>query len=125
MVFQAQQSFSPQLHLVPIYNALANWHSVWQNHQSSHLSSRRSELAFLESRLENLWQREGFARFAADYWMLASMLVQRLNVAGQKAFAGKHSKVADDARDALLSKYDETSMRQVNDLIAEFQKVML
>lgn len=126
MIFQVQQSFSPQLQLGPIYNALANWHLLWQRHIKVDAVMRSHEATLLTLDMTRLWQREGFSRFAPEYWMLASMLVQRLDRSEQDAIekSCEEPEVKIEPKDELLENYD-TDMRQVNSLIAEFQKVML
>ncbi|PPJ54821.1 hypothetical protein CBER1_08422 [Cercospora berteroae] len=126
MIFQVQQSFSPQLQLGPIYNALANWHLLWQRHIKVDPLMRSHDAALSALHITKLWQREGFSRFAPEYWMLASMLAQRLDRTDQDVVdkSREEPEVKTEAKDELLENYD-TDMRQVNSLIAEFQKVML
>lgn len=126
MIFQVQQSFSPQLQLGPIYNALANWHLLWQRHIKIDSATRSDDAALPALDIVKLWQREGFSRFAPEYWMLASMLVQRLDRTDQDVIdeSREEPEVKIEPKDELLENYD-TDMRQVNNLIAEFQKVML
>ena len=56
---------------------------------------------------ENAWRRIGFCRHAHEFWLLA----------GEEG-AGAGS-------DPILTRYDQTSMRQINDLIADFQKFQI
>lgn len=72
---------------------------------------------------KNMWQRVGFCRHAGDFWLLAKIKVDRLSAA-DAAQNGSATRAVEDT-DPILNKYDQTSMRQVNDLISEFQKVRL
>ena len=81
---------------------------------------------------ENMWQRIGFMRFASEYWLLARLIVQRISdIAHENELPSTADYVkapfeeANEPSPTLLERYDETSMRQVNDLIADFQKVGL
>ncbi|KAI5364036.1 hypothetical protein Slin15195_G096910 [Septoria linicola] len=125
MIFQVQQSFSSQLHLQGIYAALANWHLLWQQHLDLILQKEPLSSNTLASDIHDLWKREGFSRHASEYWMLASMLVQRLDSTREWHASDVQSKVEEDAADTFLEKYDETSMRQINDLITDFQRTII
>lgn len=77
---------------------------------------------------DNMWQRVGFCRHAGDFWLLASVKVDRLSVAeAEQHRATRGELVPDDSEqsDPILPQYDQTSMRQVNELISEFQRVHL
>lgn len=88
-----------------------------------------------------MWKRVGFVRFSPEYWLLGSLLTDRISstTAGPH---GQHSVPGDDfapgsfppssgghgkpkSAEPILEKYDQTSMRQVNDLITDFQKFHL
>lgn len=65
-------------------------------------------------------------RHSPEYWLLANLLVDRLSCAADAAPEFNEAAVAGVATsDPILSKYDQTSMRQVNDLIAEFRNVRI
>jgi hypothetical protein len=71
-------------------------------------------------------------RFTSEYWLLAKLIVERINQNTQqndRASTGNDIAAPfqeiDGSSPMLLEKYDETSMRQVNALIADFQKVVL
>ena len=79
-----------------------------------------------------MWQRVGFSRFCSEYWLLAKLIVDRITDRAQRkehafvdASAGTEFGSDDRSTPTILDNYDETSMRQVNDLISEFQKVIL
>lgn len=68
---------------------------------------------------------------ASEFWLLASRIMDRISAmtAQQQevSTAGSRQSSAEllsgRPLDPILNKYDQTSMRQVNDLIADFQKV--
>jgi len=85
---------------------------------------------------DTMWMRIGFIRYSAEYWLLGSLLTTRISsntarpetqwfdqgtsasaLSGPQSVDGKAKSV-----EPILDKYDQTSMRQVNDLIAGFQK---
>lgn len=99
---------------------------------------------------QDMWRRLGFMRHAEEYWLLAKLMVDSLvrrqsrgsaaEAAGRGGPAGKDNGAVgaasspDDNNDdnsttdshaagpLLLRHYDETSMQQVNELIADLQK---
>lgn len=79
-----------------------------------------------------MWKRIGFVRHASEFWLLASLMMDRiaaLNASQTVNNTGKDlngiNPLEDDYLDPLPNKYDQTSMRQVNDLISDFQKVQI
>lgn len=86
-----------------------------------------------------MWKRVGFVRFSPEYWLLGSLLTDRLSAATTTAsaqgsgsgdgtaMAGTQTPSTDPGKpksvEPILEKYDQTSMRQVNDLITDFQKL--
>lgn len=120
--------------LSPVRNALANWKEVWQTFVSTcapgvspHVTVGGSEL-----QTENMWKRVGFCRFCPEYWLLANFIVDRL-ITLQKSRPENWEIGQDELEpfnnaaleDPLLDKYDQTSLRQINNLILDFQKVQI
>lgn len=71
-------------------------------------------------------------RFAPEYWLLAKLMVDRImNRASQRDSVSMINSAEmlpegeSGSTPTILNKYDETSMRQVNDLIADFQQIAL
>lgn len=62
----------------------------------------------------------GFCRYAPEYWLLANLMADRLAVLGTSQEDGLET-MEDGPLDPFLKKYDQTSMRQVNELITGFQ----
>lgn len=81
---------------------------------------------------EEMWKRIGFMRHAPEYWLLASAIMDRISALdarqqqnSARAAQNGSEPVDNEPVDPILNKYDQTSMRQVNDLIADFQKVQI
>ncbi|KAK4672148.1 hypothetical protein QC763_100300 [Podospora pseudopauciseta] len=137
MIFQHQNLFGVEGQLIPIRNALDNWITIWE--RCFDMSTSCWPHGLLQDHNlppEMLWKRIGFVRFSAEYWLLGSLLTNRLSATISKPMArhphmgasppeqyGDQGVVTKPARvEPILDKYDQTSMRQVNDLITDFQK---
>ncbi|KAK0631445.1 hypothetical protein B0T14DRAFT_559239 [Immersiella caudata] len=136
MIFQHQNSLGVAGQLVPIRSGLRNWIAVWEQYFDSWSASYPQDASLP---LETMWKRMGFIRFAPEYWLLGVLLTNRISGATNQSQDKAHD--VDDASrsslpvpvaagssaqinsvDPILEKYDQTSMRQVNDLIADFRK---
>lgn len=129
MVFQSQQVFGYDDHMTPIRTGLDNWIKVWGIYMYRYsITQRHSPRPIGEDDLDSMWQRIGFYHSSDEYWMLAKLMVDRVTTSKhhERDQALKDGFSTDDARarDGLLAKYDETSMSQVNELIADFQRVL-
>jgi hypothetical protein len=127
-VFQQQSSsFYGIEQLQPVRVALENWKLVWETYSSEFSSTPPHEmLAEAVPSPGNMWQRTGFMRHSPEYWLLANLLVNRLSRTADAAPGFSEAAVTGGATpEPILRKYDQTSMRQVNDLIAEFQNVRI
>jgi hypothetical protein len=86
---------------------------------------------------EMMWKRVGFVRFSPEFWLLGNLLTERISattttpqdqhfgrgdsvLGPSQSSPSRHSKPK--SAEPILEKYDQTSMRQVNDLITDFQK---
>lgn len=67
-----------------------------------------------------MWKRIGFPRYCHEYWLLANLMADRLVVLGSLQGTDLAA-LGEGPLDPILNKYDQTSMRQVNDLITGFQ----
>jgi hypothetical protein len=88
-----------------------------------------------------MWKRIGFVRHASEYWLLASLMLDKISAAATKPKSPEFVSRAltDHASTSIvidpgggtkgfepvLERYDETSMRQVNELLADFQKMYI
>lgn len=139
MIFQHQNLFAVEGQLVPIRNGLRNWIGIWEEYAA--FPSSFSPHGLLQEDCPAppalMWKRVGFVRFSPEYWLLGSLLTDRLSAttvtppSDQPSASGNlsglfqtPSNTRGKARSAepILEKYDQTSMRQVNDLITDFQK---
>jgi hypothetical protein len=139
MIFQHQNLFAVEGQLVPIRNGLRNWIGIWEEYAA--IPPSFSPHAPLQDNCPAapalMWKRIGFVRFSPEYWLLGSLLTDRLSTttatsSDQPSASGNVSGLFQTpsgtrgkARSAepILEKYDQTSMRQVNDLITGFQKL--
>lgn len=70
---------------------------------------------------QELWTRMGFCRYAPEYWLLAQLMADRLSFLGTSQQVNELEPLEEGPLDPILNQYDQTSMRQVNDLIMGFQ----
>lgn len=138
MIFQHQNLFAVEGQLVPIRNGLKNWIGMWETYAKTPSTlSLHGVLPDDNGPVEVMWKRVGFARFCAEYWLLGTLLAERLSatdattpepspghIGSSSPLSQMTSSTSAKARcpDPILDKYDQTSMRQVNDLINNFQK---
>ncbi|RMJ28929.1 hypothetical protein PHISP_00140 [Aspergillus sp. HF37] len=130
-VFQYRNSWGTVQLLLPIQNALRNWRDVWQ------LSTTfpKDALHTVDSDSlpsERMWERYGLCKHCPEYWLLANLMVTHLTnlcappIDNQTEVGQNELEGSDNGPvDAILSKYDQTSMRQVNDLILSFQNCQI
>ncbi|OQE28638.1 hypothetical protein PENSTE_c003G05838 [Penicillium steckii] len=121
-IFQYHNSISKCQNLTAIRNALNNWHRAWQVFPSTSWSGISPHILVEENDINpsNMWKRNGFYRFCAEYWLLANLMADRLSL-HEVLPQDSPSLLSESILDPILSKYDQTSMRQVNDLIMGFQ----
>jgi hypothetical protein len=134
LIFQYQNSFGGEAQVVSIRNALNNWIGIWEIYTSELSSTPPHVLANDPLNVENMWRRVGFLRYSVEYWSLANLILDRISTSSTKhqdrglALDGGLSRppaLQTEAPSPILDKYDETSMSQVNNLIAEFQKARI
>lgn len=102
------------------------------------MKPRYSTVGEEEVSCRDLWRRIGFVRHAAEYWLLASFMLEKISTASAARLDetipvggdGGDSRTAPDVGttstvEPMLGKYDETSMQQVHDLLADFQKMYI
>ncbi len=134
MIFHHQNLLGVEGQLVPIRNGLRNWINIWERYFESWLPTTPGGMPDNGNSLETMWKRVGFIRHSAEYWLLGSLLTDRISAThasqGQSADRSLLGDVTESRGiqtqrstiDPILDKYDQTSMRQVNDLITDFQK---
>ncbi|KAJ5308385.1 hypothetical protein N7476_009041 [Penicillium atrosanguineum] len=121
-IFQYRSSVSTWQNLTPIHNTLRNWRSAWQLFSSTAFFSVSPHITVNDQHLdpETMWKRVGFPRFCHEYWLLANLMADRLVALGSLQGTDLAA-LGEGPLDPILNKYDQTSMRQVNDLIMGFQ----
>lgn len=130
-IFQYRNSWGTVQLLPPIQNALRNWKDVWQLSNTFPTVSSLGTADGSDLPLERMWERYGLCKYCPEYWLLANLMITHLNdicsQSGTQENAGQgHSGCLDDGPvDSILNKYDQTSMRQVNDLISAFQNYQI
>jgi hypothetical protein len=132
MIFQHQNLTVVEGQLTPIGNALSNWKNIWVAY-CAHSPPRALHADFGNVDATTMWKRIGFSRYCAEYWLLATLLVARIAEASSPQHqlggpgTGDGSGELCRARlvDPVLGKYDQTSMRQVNELIRNFGEFRL
>ncbi|RGP78351.1 hypothetical protein FLONG3_3487 [Fusarium longipes] len=126
LLFQHQNSFGGHDQLQAVYNALDNWKSVWETYSDElsfsppHVLVNRQDIS-----PGDLWRRVGFMRHSPEYWLLAKLLVDRLSTPLDTIPSSDETLVeaTSATHEPILTRYDQTSMLQVNDLITGFQNV--
>ncbi|KAK6384966.1 hypothetical protein LTS17_002529 [Exophiala oligosperma] len=141
LIFHYQNSLGCHGQLIPVRNAIHNWREAWLIYQAQSLMKPRySTVGEEEVSCRDLWRRIGFIRHAAEYWLLASFMLEKISKKrsdetvrggdhrqneGGASTAGDDSSVATPTVEPMLGKYDETSMQQVHDLLEDFQKMYI
>ncbi|KAJ5124440.1 uncharacterized protein N7515_008265 [Penicillium bovifimosum] len=104
----------------PIRNALTHWRDIWHTFSSTFPQGITPHTTIEDPHIqpEDLWRRMGFFRFAPEYWLLANLMADRLAASRTETGLGP---LDEGPLDPILNQYDQTSMRQINDLIMGFQ----
>lgn len=129
MIFQSQQVFGWDHQMAPVRYGVENWSKAWDSYMQNYFFLQRHQPRLPnDNSLGTLWQRIGFCRSADEYWMLAKLMVNRVAIISQIEATRMTDDVSStaeaDTKEGILGKYDETSMRQVNELIADFQRIL-
>ncbi|KAJ5683704.1 uncharacterized protein N7477_000049 [Penicillium maclennaniae] len=121
-IFQYRSSVSTWHNLTPVLNTLRNWRSAWQLFSSAAFFGVSPHITVNDQHLdpETMWKRTGFTRFCHEYWLLANLMADRLVALGRLQDT-ELTVLGEGPLDPILNQYDQTSMRQVNDLIMGFQ----
>ncbi|KAJ5892121.1 uncharacterized protein N7473_008349 [Penicillium subrubescens] len=126
-IFQYRSSVSSSQNLTPIRNTLQNWCDSWQLFASTSSNGITPHVTIDDNniRTQDMWKRVGFCRYCPEFWLLGSLMTERLGVLGDLRQGNDLAPLDDGALDPILNKYDQTSMRQVNNLIVGFQTFQL
>ncbi|KAJ5192745.1 hypothetical protein N7449_008887 [Penicillium cf. viridicatum] len=122
-IFQFRSAVGSFQLRAPIQNALSNWREIWQLFSSTFPQGITPHMTIEDPHIqpEELWERMGFSRYAPEYWLLAHLMADRLAVLGTSKPENALEPLDEGPLDPILNRYDQTSMRQINDLIMGFQ----
>ncbi|KOS47469.1 hypothetical protein ACN38_g1623 [Penicillium nordicum] len=122
-IFQFRSAVGSFQLRAPIQNALSNWRDIWQLFSSTFPQGITPHATIEDPHIQpgELWKRMGFFRYAPEYWLLAHLMADRLAVLGTSKPENELEPLDEGLLDPILNRYDQTSMRQINDLIMGFQ----
>lgn len=122
-IFQYRSTVSSSQHLTPIRNTLTNWCDSWQVFATTSSPGKTPHVTIDDTNIspQDMWKRIGFCRYCPEFWLLANLMTERLGLLGDVTLGDNLAPVDDGALDPILNKYDQTSMRQINNLIVGFQ----
>ncbi|QKX62667.1 uncharacterized protein TRUGW13939_09828 [Talaromyces rugulosus] len=115
LVFQLQNAMAPPEAFQRIENALRSWKDVWVYRKVVLCYSDDIEDA--DSSFQ-MWKRVGFMRDACEFWLLCCVILERIR-------PNEHDDSTSSVPGRALTKYDQTDMKQVNDLMKQFETVSL
>jgi ABC-type microcin C transport system duplicated ATPase subunit YejF len=132
LLFLRQNAFATE-DCTTIRNALTIWKSVWEMYTDQLSCSPPHAMVRKENCSPgiNMWKRIGFMRHSPEFWLLATVVVDRISSTSDMrwgmgtAIVGDSGSGSGTSAEPILAVIDQTSMRQVNDLITEFQNVQL
>ncbi|CAI7613728.1 unnamed protein product [Penicillium pancosmium] len=115
LVFQLQNAMAPPEAFQRIENALENWKDIWVSRKVH--CSYSDDIEDADS-LPQMWKRVGFMKDSCEFWLLCCVILERIR-----------PKNDDDCNPAVpvraLHKLDQTNMKQVNDLMKQFETFLL
>ncbi|KAJ5520380.1 hypothetical protein N7463_000833 [Penicillium fimorum] len=122
-IFQFRSAVGSFQLRAPIQNALSNWRDIWHFFSTTFPQGTMPHMTIEDPHIqsEELWRRMGFFRYAPEYWLLAHLMADRLAVLGTSKPENELEPLDEGLLDPILNRYDQTSMRQINDLIMGFQ----
>lgn len=136
MRFHVQTSVNFQPNSAPMRRALENWRLIWLARGASITpESHLAEESFKtdgDVPMHNLWKRIGFMRHAPEFWLLAWVVLERVQHV-QNRINNHHAPTSGTLHNSrteapfttyLPSRYDETDMSQVNHIIHDFKALL-
>ncbi|EXJ91674.1 hypothetical protein A1O3_00224 [Capronia epimyces CBS 606.96] len=132
-LFNIDPVFGSDAQFETLRNAITNWMVVWDLRFEPGFSDCYGTHDPLGPQCmtepDKPWKRIGFYRNAPEYWLLARIMLEKVESSRQTANAGESLLGREDWRrtgvSPILSRFDETSMDQVNDLITSFQPLSM
>lgn len=112
-MFQLQNAMAPPEAFQRIENALQNWKVIWVYRKVVFCYSDDVEDTGC---LSHMWKRSGFMKDSYEFWLLCCVILERIR-------PNEHGLPAVPRR--AFQKFDQTNMKQVNDLVNQFEGVSL
>jgi hypothetical protein len=109
-----------------VHIALQNWRFAWEMYKEQ-LYGHQPHTIIREGEYSpgiNMWKRDGFMRHSTDFWLLARVMLDRLERMLNDMPENEGISVETNYMPNSL-KVDQTSMQQVNELILEFYSISL
>lgn len=128
-LFHIDPGFGSDSQCLTMRNAIANWRVVWNLQfmsKSQDFDGIHDPTAMPSAgKTKAPWKRIGFMRNAPEYWLLARIILERLESTQRSLEAAEslsgHANWRCNMPVSMLSKYDETSMEQLNEFITSFE----
>jgi len=98
-----------------IENALQNWKDIWVYRKVVFCHSDDADGV---STLPRMWKRAGFMKDSYEFWLLCCVILERIR-------PNEHESCPPAVPGRALRKFDQTDMKQVNDLMKQFEAVSL
>ncbi|KAL4999813.1 hypothetical protein BDV10DRAFT_183961 [Aspergillus recurvatus] len=121
LIFQYRNSWGSLQLSSPIHHAVSNWKALWQQFTAALVPGMSPHVTVDHNHIqpEQMWKRVGFFSYCPEYWLLANLMADKLTArnAAEGAAGQGLERLEDGPLDSFLNQYDQTSMRQVNDLI--------
>ncbi|KAJ5203155.1 hypothetical protein N7449_005234 [Penicillium cf. viridicatum] len=111
LVFHLQNAMAPPEAFQRIENALQNWSKVWVHRKT--ILCQSDDILDADS-LPQMWKRAGFMEDSLEFWLLCNVILERIKPSNEhedwNTMPGR-----------ALKRFDETNMKQVNDLMKQFE----
>ncbi|EXJ90699.1 hypothetical protein A1O1_03803 [Capronia coronata CBS 617.96] len=133
LLFNIDPGFGSEAQFETLRIAINNWRTVWNLRSEAGFSdcygTHDSWTPHCMTEPEIPWKRIGFYRNAFEYWLLARVKLEKLessrpSTEAEESLLGRENYLGTEVA-AILSKFDETSMDQVNDLVTSFQSLRM
>ena len=102
----------------PIHNALGHWKLAWDARNALEQAKPTQDQSPVKG-----WRRDGFIRHAEEYRLLALFSLERVDSSVRDESQKSPYENTSRRPQNMLGRYDETSMRQVADLMLAFQSL--
>ncbi|KAH6884843.1 hypothetical protein B0T10DRAFT_577204 [Thelonectria olida] len=118
VMFYLRTSFASHSELSPVQTGLDRWIKLWD--QGTHLQELMNRT---HPACNEMWKRVGFFRHADEYWLLAKLMLERWKSKTEGDSEGPNSILLENDTDSLEASYDESDMKNIHQMISDFQKM--